>query len=71
MNGDCSYIKKEAAKKLLLGIFIILFDFGAGADDKIAITRGFDPTQIINDFKEALNILASVKQIAKEEVKGR
>ena len=59
MRGKCSYIKKQAAKSVLSGIFQILFDFGSNSNDKIGVTRGFDPTEIMDDFKEALKILAS------------
>jgi hypothetical protein len=59
IRGKCTYIKKQAAKSLFRGVFKILFDFGASPLDSIRITRGFDPTQIMDDIKEALKILAS------------
>ena len=58
---------KQAAKNLLRGLFKILFDFGADPDDKIGITRGFDPTQIMDDFKEALKILGSITKDEEEK----
>ena len=66
-RGKCTYIKKQAAKSLFRGVFKILFDFGSSSVDNIRITRGFDPTQIMDDFKEALKILASLTNKKKED----
>lgn len=44
-----------------------MFNFGASPEDKIGITRGFDPTQIMDDFKEALKILASISKKGEDE----
>jgi len=66
-RGKCTYIKKYAAKSLLRGVFKKLFNFGASPEDKIGITRGFDPTQIMDDFKETLKIFASISKKGEDE----